>query len=128
MNKASALDSMHHYYLPPIRFGPPSIGSKIRARGTHAYVPTWLLLALTVTVWITPAGAFDEPGTLSHSLVSHHHDNHTPIGPTFALFFLIGQYVVAFSGFLVGPLMGITSVLWLMMRNDAAISPKASWM
>ncbi|KAH7089602.1 hypothetical protein FB567DRAFT_590411 [Paraphoma chrysanthemicola] len=50
------------------------------------------------------------------------------IGWIFALLLLIGGNVVTFSSTLVGPLMGITSLLWLMLRNDPAISPKASWM
>jgi hypothetical protein len=36
--------------------------------------------------------------------------------------------LIAFSGTLIGPCMGISSVLWLVMRNDAAIEPKWSWM
>ena len=36
--------------------------------------------------------------------------------------------LVALSGTLIGPCMGISSVLWLVMRNDAAIEPKWSWM
>lgn len=27
-----------------------------------------------------------------------------------------------------GPIMGITSVLWLIMRNDPAVKPELSWM
>lgn len=45
-----------------------------------------------------------------------------------ALLILLGQFGAAASGALVGPLMGTTSVLWLIMRNDAAIDPKLSWM
>jgi hypothetical protein len=29
---------------------------------------------------------------------------------------------------LLGPLMGVTSVLWVMMRNDPAVRPELSWM
>lgn len=47
---------------------------------------------------------------------------------TLKLLLFLGQRTSELSSALVGPLMGITSVLWLMMRNNAAISPKASWM
>jgi hypothetical protein len=41
---------------------------------------------------------------------------------------LTSYNLIAFSGTLIGPCMGISSVLWLVMRNDAAIDPKWSWM
>jgi hypothetical protein len=47
---------------------------------------------------------------------------------------LIGSYALIVTGLLttaannvLGPLMGISSVLWFIMRNDAAIRPGASW-
>ena len=36
--------------------------------------------------------------------------------------------LIVLSGTLIGPCMGVSSVLWLVMRNDAAIEPKWSWM
>jgi hypothetical protein len=98
-------------------------------RKTHAQVPMRLAFAMLVlSALVTPAGALDEPCALAHAPSAQPHSTRLPIGffVTFLLF--IGQYAVAFSGTLVGPLMGITSVLWLMMRNDAAIDPSASWM
>jgi hypothetical protein len=45
-----------------------------------------------------------------------------------AIFLFIGWNAVVLSRSALGPLVGITSVLWLMMRNDSAISPRISWM
>ncbi|KAF2728358.1 hypothetical protein EJ04DRAFT_101750 [Polyplosphaeria fusca] len=40
------------------------------------------------------------------------------------VFLILGGYVILLSSRSLGPLMGITSVLWVMMRNDNAVSPK----
>lgn len=40
----------------------------------------------------------------------------------------VGQHIFNLSRTLIGPSMGISSVLWLVMRNDAAVEPKWSWM
>lgn len=47
---------------------------------------------------------------------------------------LVGTYALVVAGLLtttaaslLGPLMGVSSVLWFIMRNDAAIKPSASW-
>ena len=99
-----------------------------QTRLPNSHLPIWLLLVFVLSALSVPAAAADEPYALSH--VSAHQQTHlrNPIGPFFALFLLIGHNVYALSSGLIGPLMGITSVLWLMMRNDAAVSPKASWM
>jgi hypothetical protein len=93
----------------------------------RVHVPMWLILALSLVVLITPAAAFDEPHGLSTATAGQHHSPRLPIGYFIALLLMIGQTVAAFSSTLVGPAMGVTSVLWLMMRNDDAISPRASW-
>lgn len=41
---------------------------------------------------------------------------------------LIGGVAFTVSSNLLGPLMGISSMLWLMMRNDSAIDPRLAWM
>lgn len=58
----------------------------------------------------------------------HHAPPRTPIGTFFRVCFLIGDVAVTISSNLLGPLMGIASVLWLMMRNDSAIDPRVAWM
>jgi len=94
----------------------------------RVHVPMWLILVCAFVVLITPAAALDEPHAMITATAGHRHDSRLPIGSFINLFLFIGQAVAAFSTTLVGPAMGITSVLWLMMRNDNAISPKASWM
>lgn len=42
--------------------------------------------------------------------------------------FVVVGYMVAMASQMLGPLMGITSVLWFIMRNDAAIRPSLSWL
>ncbi|OAL55504.1 hypothetical protein IQ07DRAFT_582977 [Pyrenochaeta sp. DS3sAY3a] len=74
---------------------------------------------------IMPAAAADESRAISQARNGGYR---VLIGLFIPLVILIGQNVVAYFGALVGPFMGITSLLWLMMRNDAAIDPKASWM
>jgi hypothetical protein len=76
-----------------------------------------------------PANALDyQLRGLAHTPGSHAYDHWAPVGFCLTILFLIGHHFIALSGSLVCPLMGITSILWLMMRNDAAISPKLSWM
>ena len=93
----------------------------------RVHVPTWLILVCAFVALTTPAAALDEPHALTTATAGHRHDSRLPIGFFITLLLFIGQAVAAFSTTLVGPAMGITSVLWLMMRNDNAISPKASW-
>ena len=94
----------------------------------RVHVPMWLILVWSLVALITPAAALDEPHALSAATAGRHYEYHLPIGFFITFLLFIGRAVAAFSKTLVGPAMGITSVLWLMMRNDSAISPKASWM
>jgi hypothetical protein len=57
-----------------------------------------------------------------------HNSARRPIGSFLEVLFLFSAYLIYLSHGMLGPSMGITSVLWLMMRNDSAISPKLSWM
>lgn len=47
---------------------------------------------------------------------------------SFVRFLSIFGGVATISRSLIGPLMGISSMLWLMMRNDSAIDPRMAWM
>lgn len=91
----------------------------------QAHVCLYLCFVAAFCAHIMPAAAADESRAISQAQDGGHR---VPIGLFIPLLVLIGQCVVAYFGALVGPLMGITSLLWLMMRNDAAIDPKASWM
>jgi hypothetical protein len=44
------------------------------------------------------------------------------------LLVIVGGHLSGAVKTLLGPLMGITSVLWFIMRNDAAVKPGFSWL
>jgi hypothetical protein len=98
-------------------------------RGTRIRPPTRMILALAFFVLISPVTAFDdELHARPQAPRFRHHGYWTPIAYCLNILLLIGHQSVNSATTLVAPSMGITSVLWLMMRNDVAISPKASWM
>ena len=99
---------------------------------THARHLNRLLFAVLFSMLVMPVNALDEPQALSPTAAAaaagYYYHPRYPIGFFISLLLLIGQSFASFSSTLVGPAMGITSVLWLMLRNDSAISPRASWM
>jgi hypothetical protein len=89
------------------------------------------LAFILVAALISPASAIEDEIALQgyHDTTATQPD----AGPQFPLS-LIGTYVLFVVGLVItattnfsGPLMGISSVLWFMMRNDAAIKPSISW-
>jgi hypothetical protein len=106
----------------PINFGG-------RLCETRAQLPIWLLSMLVVLALASPVAAADANLYASfRNPTNHRRSCRGLIGPIFVLLAFLGQNVLVFSGTLVGPLMGMTSMLWLIMRNDAAIDPEVSWM
>lgn len=89
---------------------------RYHARKTRANVPQRLSVVLAVLFLATPVAALPELPA-GHELLG-----------AFAAVVLACQCILIVSSALIGPLMGISSVLWLVMRNDAAIEPKWSWM
>jgi hypothetical protein len=126
----------HHVQLPDSgrmrALDPGSPGPFSRKGGLREIrvrLPTQIIQALAFFVLFSPVTAFDnESHTPSNASRIHHHGYWTPIAYCLAILLLIGHQSINWSKPLLAPLMGITSVLWLMMRNDDAISPKASWM
>jgi hypothetical protein len=59
---------------------------------------------------------------------SRYNQGSLAIAVPFILFLLIGQNAIAFFSPLVGPFIGTTGVLWLMICNNTAINPRAPWM
>jgi hypothetical protein len=126
----------HHVRLPGTRLScgvdfavPTATCRKGDLRETRVQIPVRIVLALAFFALISPTTAFDdESQTILYASRSRHHGYWTSIAFCLSLLFLVGHKFINVSITLVEPLMGITSVLWLMMRNDAAISPKASWM
>ncbi|UPX18577.1 uncharacterized protein EKO05_0008871 [Ascochyta rabiei] len=84
---------------------------------TRAPLPAWLSFALAVLFLATPVTALpdaDARGVDYYAVVT--------------AILLATHYIATMTGSLIGPSMGITSVLWLVMRNDAAVEAKLSWM
>lgn len=82
------------------------------------HVPAWLVIILVFFALATPATAQDN---LFES------NAQSRLYAIEAAILVFVHRAIVFSGTTVGPLMGITSVLWLVMRNDAAIEPRSSW-
>jgi hypothetical protein len=88
----------------------------------------WMLVFFAFCASVTPIAALDNESLgLVHVSRSRSYAHWMPVGFCITMLFFVGRQLVALSNSLVGPLMGITSILWPMMRNDATISPKASW-
>ncbi len=85
---------------------------------TRAAHSTWFLYLLLLCLMATPAAAQPD----------YADDCYEPIMGLVAVLASSGCYIIDFAGTLIGLLMGISSVLWLVMRNDAAVEPKWSWM
>lgn len=114
------VEVLHH--VPSLRPGPVhtlvATPSSMRLTcGTRA-VLKWLLFMLAFCLLVTPVAAQPDY-TCGYR---------EPISAVVALLLLAGHHAVIISGTLTGPAMGISSVLWLVMRNDAAIEPRWSWM
>jgi hypothetical protein len=89
----------------------------------------WILFAFAFCSLIMPAAALDDKSqTPVYATITQHTDIPNPASFYLAVLFHFGCQSFALSGALAGPLMGITSILWLVKRNDTAINPKLSWM
>jgi hypothetical protein len=105
-------------------------------------LPKTILVSLAVLIILTnivvPVTAMDNQISMASYPAQNTHGismaNPTPGYPmrgflvsTGTMAFVIVGYVVTMTSQMLGPLMGITSVLWFIMRNDAAIRPSFSW-
>ena len=112
------------------------LSPRIRPLARTIFVPLTLLLVFTNLV--VPVAAMDNQIALAPYPVQNTYGIFTanpppgfPIRVPFAsigtmAFFAIG-YMVTMASQMLGPLMGVTSVLWFIMRNDAAVQPSFSW-
>ena len=108
----------------------PIVGS-MRILSRFAQFRLSLAFMLIATL-IGPATAFDNEIALHQypgaaTFIVPDPGPRLPIG-------LVGTYILVVAGLLtttaqnlLGPLMGISSVLWFIMRNDTAIKPSVSW-
>jgi hypothetical protein len=86
---------------------------------SRAIMPKWFLCFVAFSVLATPVAA--QPDRDPYGC-------YEPIITCLTAVILALYNLIALSGTLIGPCMGVSSVLWLVMRNDAAIEPKWSWM
>lgn len=112
------VQASHHVPLARLPLQQAPITSPRPMRLPRGTLPNWLLLSLILFSLATPAAAQTDY-TCGCEI---------PVSAAVATLLLAGHYVVAVTNTLTGPSMGILSVLWLVMRNDAAIEPKSSWM
>ncbi|KAJ4287617.1 hypothetical protein N0V90_012320 [Kalmusia sp. IMI 367209] len=87
---------------------------------------------LVCAALIAPAAAMEDQLAIGRAFsITEAMDPHQvptiAIGTCTGMLFLCGGYVLGAAKTSVAPLMGITSVLWFMLRNDAAVSPGLAW-
>jgi hypothetical protein len=98
----------------------------------HVRLPTWwtrVLVCLLCATYTPQAAALDDEYALG-PIRPHLYSNQGQArqGLFIQCCVLIGGVAFTVSSSLLGPLTGISSMLWLMMRNDSAIDPRLAWM
>ncbi|KAL5386636.1 hypothetical protein DPSP01_004000 [Paraphaeosphaeria sporulosa] len=100
-------------------------------RCLEAGAMTKCIAALTCAALIAPVTAIDDRLVLGRTFAVPDMDVHPvptiAIGTLTSMLFLCGGHLMGTARGLIGPLMGITSVLYFMMRNDAAVEPIIAW-
>lgn len=104
---------------------------------------TMLAVQLLILLLAVPTAAIDYDG---NAIVSHYRPSYIPpegnqarvfveyhvprlaVGAASTVLLFISGYMIGAVRTLLGPLMGITSILWFIMRNDPAVKPGLSWM
>ncbi|KAF1967353.1 hypothetical protein BU23DRAFT_573244 [Bimuria novae-zelandiae CBS 107.79] len=81
---------------------------------------------LAIAALIVPAAAMDSQLMFPNAVGSYSIPT-VAMGSCTGMLFLFGGYLMGAAKSLVGPLMGITSVLYFIMRNDAAVQPRLAW-
>lgn len=87
------------------------------------------IVALTCASLIVPAKAMDHSLAMETSMAVFD-PNQSPtvaIGTCTGILFILGGHFMGAAKNMVGPLMGISSVLYFMMRNDTAVKPSLAW-
>jgi len=109
---------------------------RIRPLAKTIFVP--LTLFLFFTNLIVPVAAMDNQIALAPYPVQNAYSGFTanpppgfpiriPLASIGTMAFFTVGYMVTMASQMLGPLMGVTSVLWFIMRNDAAVQPSFSW-
>ncbi|KAJ4347949.1 uncharacterized protein N0V89_009321 [Didymosphaeria variabile] len=101
-------------------------------RGLEGGPASTCIAALTCAMLIAPAAAMDDHLVLGRvfsapDVYEIHQVPTMAIGTLTGMLLLCGGYLMGAARSLVGPLMGITSVLYFMLRNDAAVEAVLAW-
>jgi hypothetical protein len=122
--------------LDPKSFDPEKVTIPSR-KALRLQQLTWPLSCLVFTVLIAPAAAMDNQIIMATYPMPDNYGVFVPDDPPVALrvpIGTIGTFILVAVGCMsslvknmLGPLMGISSVLWFIMRNDAAVRPSFSW-
>ena len=97
-----------------------------------------LTIFLVLTNLVVPVASMDNQISLATYPVQNTHGGHManqnsqpPLRLPFlaigTMSFVAVGYMATLASHMLGPLMGITSVLWFIMRNDTAVRPSFSW-
>ena len=112
------------------------LSPRIRPLAKTIFVP--LTLFIFFTNLIVPVAAMDNQIALAPYPVQNAYGVFTanppprfpiriPLATMGTMAFVAVGYLMTMAGQMLGPLMGVTSVLWFIMRNDAAVQPSFSW-
>ena len=115
---------------------PPWCSLKIRPLAKTIFVP--LMIFLVFTNLVIPVAAMDNQISLATYPLQNTHDVFTANPPprlpiriplttivTMAIF-VVG-YMMTMARQMLGPLMGVASIMSFILRNDAAVRPSISW-
>lgn len=87
--------------------------------------------ALTWAALIAPAAAMDGQMVLGSAFpvpdVTLNQSPTIALGGLLSVLFLYGGLLMGVAKSLLGPMMGISSLLYFMMRNDSAVEPAFAW-
>ena len=97
-----------------------------------------LAIFLFVTSLVVPVAAMDNQMALAPYPVQNAYGAfavnppprfpiRVPLATIGATTFVAAGYLLAMASQMLGSLMGVTSVLWFIMRNDAAVRPSFAW-
>jgi len=94
----------------------------------------WLMAAFVLSLFIAPVAAMENQALSRERIVPVTNPRFPYQTPAFAISSFTGMLIFCAACLLgtlkgwLGPLMGITSVLWFIMRNDPAVRPRLAWM
>jgi len=136
---ATAIKQLRGTTAPRIPFSEASTSllfQRLRPLIKTIFVP--LIIFLVVMNLVVPVAAMDNQMALAPYPVQNAYGAfaanppprfpiRAPLASICTATFIAAGYMLAMASQMLGSLMGVTSVLWFIMRNDAAIQPSFSW-